>query len=77
MGGAYALGGLGSRSTLSRVKMSPLGSSQCCSGFLPGTDSDPSMFGEMAGEEPKSERAAAEEASKAVVTERICMAKIF
>ncbi len=33
----YGNGGLGSRSTLSRVRMSSLGSWQCCSGFSPGT----------------------------------------
>lgn len=70
----YALGGFGSRSTLFRVRMSPLGSWQCCSGFSPGTESEPSTFGATAGELPKrEERAATELARKAVATVKRCM----
>ena len=37
MGGAYGNGGLGSKSTLSKSKISFSGSWQCCKGFSPGT----------------------------------------
>ena len=70
---AYAFGGLGVRSTLLRVRMSFFGSSQCCSGFSPGTDSEPSVFGEMLGEEAQRDLAVAVEANKAVVRVRSCM----
>ena len=72
----YAFGGLGVRSTLLRVRMSFFGSSQCCSGFSPGTDSEPSVFGEMLGEEPQRDLAVAVEASRAVVRVRSCMAEM-
>ena len=47
----YGRGGLGSRSTLSRVKRSSLGSWQCCSGLSPGTLSA-SSNGAISGELP-------------------------
>lgn len=36
-GGTHGKGGLGSKSTLSRSRMSSFGSWQCCRGFSPGT----------------------------------------
>ena len=64
--GTYALGGLGVRSTLSRVRMSSLGSWQCWSGLSPGTEREPSTFGAISGELPKMlERAETEVARSA------------
>ena len=44
-------------------------------GFSPGTDSEPSVFGEMFGEEAQRDLAVAVEANKAVVRVRSCMAE--
>ena len=66
-GCTHGNGGLGSRSTLSSVRMSSLGSWQCCSGLSPGT-LRASSNGAISGELPKMlERAEAEVARMAVV----------
>lgn len=51
----YALGGFGLKSTFSSVKISSLGSAQCCSGFSPGTDSELSTFGVISTPLPNTE----------------------
>lgn len=63
---SYAFGGLGSRSTLSKVRMSSLGSWQCCNGLSPGTDNEPSTLGAISEEVAKMlERADTEPANRA------------